>query len=140
VADGTIFKPGKLTDWQYAGLRDYYQAILDHPVHFRLEQNPPANSSPLIQQANFYSFAFLDGRKIPAFDLSKQASPASSLIKYIHLHEGSQTCGGVVLQIFKHVQDDQSTLFAEVKWMKPIAIENVDGTAWLDTWKDLYVL
>jgi hypothetical protein len=106
-----------LSDIARIGLKQYYNQQPGQMVHLSQESNPPPNSVPLNNKANFFKYAFLDGRRIYASAHSRHSSLGSSLIKYMHLIKNNPCCGLVTL-IFNHNQSGQTTLFAQVSWMQ----------------------
>ena len=124
-----------LSDIARLGLVQYYNQQQSQVVHLSQERNPPPNSVPLNNKADFFKYAFLDGRRIYASASSRHSSLGSSLIKYMHLVERKPCCG-LVTSIFTHNQNRQTTLFAQVSWMQYEWISPLKH----HIWDDMYII
>jgi hypothetical protein len=120
-----------LSDIARLGLVKYYNQQPSQRVHLSQNYNPPPNSIPLNDKADFFKYAFLDGRQIYASTSSRHSSLGSSLIKYMHLVERKPCCG-LVTSIFAHTQNKQTTLFAQVSWMQYEWISPLGHHIWDD--------
>ena len=117
VQPGTIAsRSAPLSDTARASLYAFYNANGPR-VHYALERNHAPNTRVLHDNAQFYNYALLDGRRITPTSRSRRELVGSSIIKYIW---NGEPYGGEVINIFHHAQPntDSSTLFAEIRWMK----------------------
>jgi hypothetical protein len=106
-----------LSDIARLSLQQYYNQLPGQTIHLGQVSYSPPNSVPLNDKADFFKYAFLDGRRIYASGHSRHSSLGSSLIKYMHLVK-QKPCCGLVTSIFTHQQSGQTTLFAQVSWMQ----------------------
>ncbi|KII83669.1 hypothetical protein PLICRDRAFT_180270 [Plicaturopsis crispa FD-325 SS-3] len=123
------------------GLHRYYNKPTPR-VHYQLEARPAPNSRRLVESAQFYSWALLDGRRITPTSRTLRYSAGSSIVKV--KYEG-KSYSGEVRSIFHHRQpgiEESTPLFAEIEWMKNINLSPVEGDPWslfpyleVETWE-----
>ncbi|KAJ7198131.1 hypothetical protein GGX14DRAFT_339046, partial [Mycena pura] len=119
---GTKVDSKALSDKVRLELFNHYNRDRSAPrVHWPGEVGPP-ETKPLGSHADFYSSAFLDGRRIVSSSHSRGKKEGSSLIQVEYGHHEKKAFGGRVNQIFFHRQTGPDNLldtctFAVVDWM-----------------------
>ncbi|KAJ7084549.1 hypothetical protein B0H15DRAFT_747888, partial [Mycena belliarum] len=127
-------KAERLSDLERLGLLRYYNTAGSR-VHFPLDPNPTANTSPLASHAETYNFALLDGRRITPTSRARRNNAGSSIIQ---ARIGDERHAGEIRNIFIHRQegipDSSQTVLAAIEWMKRSEFTPLDVSTFI--WDD----
>ncbi|KII89950.1 hypothetical protein PLICRDRAFT_571418 [Plicaturopsis crispa FD-325 SS-3] len=123
------------------GLHVYYNQTTPGRVHYALEARQTPHSRRLLESAEFFDWALLDGRRITPTSRTLRNSAGSSIVKVIY---DGEPFSGEVRSIFRHNQPGiaDTTVFAEVEWMKLLDLSPVEDDPWsqfpyleVETWE-----
>ncbi|KAI0054975.1 hypothetical protein BV25DRAFT_323575 [Artomyces pyxidatus] len=125
--------PEKLSDSSRAALYQRYNSEKQR-VYYNTDTRRPATGVFLNNRAQFYSYVLVDGRRITPVHEAKAQRPSAAIVKVMI---NGNMYGGVVMRVFQHEQKglragEESTIYAEMKWMKRQMLSPVVDDPWKD--------